>query len=340
MLLRPQLTGFDDFTDEVRAASCHMIATARPDGGWSIERRRSKAILVQFGSEGGPRILHGRSQNELSFVTRPSPHPNDVRVNGRPADIDDFVVIPPRTDFISCSQEPHRWIAVSMDPEALDQPDHPLHRERDICRGGTAFLAATSFSMSSRFRETVDRISRAAAPSNNPLEFDLSEDLADDIVAALAAAFIDRDRSRDVRQAGLNSAEALLHKALRLATADEWTSPSVEWIAAASGVSERTLLRAFQSILGMGPAHYLKLRKLNAVRRFIVKFASRDQTITALLAAHGVTEFGRFAGEYKRIFGEKPSETFVRRQFVECDRSASDLPVFGYSGTPQTTSVR
>lgn len=317
LLPRPQLTGFDDFTDEVRAASCHIIATAPPESGWSLERRRGEAILVQFGSEGGERILHGRSQDELSFVTRPSAHGNDVRVNGRPAEVHDFVVIPPGVEFISCSREPHDWIAVSIVPAALDQPDHPLHCARDICLGGTAMLAAAPFPQVSRFRETIDRIDRTAAPTANPQDVDICRDLADDIVATLAAAIIDRDRSRDIRQPGLNGAEALVHKALRLATADEWSNPSVEWIAASSGVSERTLLRAFQSILGMGPAHYLKLRTLNAVRRYIAKFASPDQTITALLTGHGVTEFGRFAGEYKRLFGETPSQTLAKRHFAE-----------------------
>lgn len=327
MTRRPQLTGFDDFTDEVRAASCHIIATAPPPGGWSLERRRSEAILVQFGSEGGARILHGRAQNQLSFVTRPSPHLNDVRINGRFAELHDFVVIPPCVEFVSCSQEPHNWISVSMNPEALDQSDHPLHRERDICRGSTAFLAATPLSMTAKFRETIDRIGRAAAPSSSQQELDFPKELADAIVEALAAAFLGRDRARDVRQAGLNSAETLVHEALRLATADEWSSPSVQAIAAALGVSERTLLRAFQSILGVGPAHYLKLRKLNAVRRFIVKFASPDQTITALLAAHGVTEFGRFAGEYRQLFGERPSETLAKRQYLSRDRLALGVQV-------------
>ena len=104
-----------------------------------------------------------------------------------------------------------------------------------------------------------------------------------------------------------------MHKALRFSASDDWSNPSVEQIAEAAGVSERTLLRGFQDIVGMGTVHYLKLWKLNAVRRSLLTKRHEYETTTALLSAHGVTEFGRFAGEYKHLFGETPSETLAMR---------------------------
>jgi AraC family ethanolamine operon transcriptional activator len=38
----------------------------------------------------------------------------------------------------------------------------------------------------------------------------------------------------------------------------------------------------------------------------------RNTTVAGILAIYGVREFGRFAGAYKTLFGESPSETLKR----------------------------
>jgi len=59
----------------------------------------------------------------------------------------------------------------------------------------------------------------------------------------------------------------------------------------------------------MGPKRYSKIRQLNLVRRAIRQSHSTAESITAILSEHGVTEFGRFAIEYKALFNESPAET-------------------------------
>jgi hypothetical protein len=52
------------------------------------------------------------------------------------------------------------------------------------------------------------------------------------------------------------------------------------------------------------------LRQLNLVRRALN--APEASSATDIMAGLGVTEFGRFANEYKRLFDELPSETLRR----------------------------
>jgi AraC-like DNA-binding protein len=90
------------------------------------------------------------------------------------------------------------------------------------------------------------------------------------------------------------------------------TALYVPEICAAIGVSARTLQLCCQEQLGMGPKQYLILRRLNLARRDLRKAATDETTVTEIATAYGFWDFGRFAGYYKSVFGEKPSDTLHR----------------------------
>jgi len=85
---------------------------------------------------------------------------------------------------------------------------------------------------------------------------------------------------------------------------------SVAEICQATGVSRRTLQYCFQDILGLSPSEFLRAVRLNTARRTLRSAPS----VTMAAASCGFWHFGRFAGDYQRMFGELPSETFRRRQ--------------------------
>jgi transcriptional regulator GlxA family with amidase domain len=101
-------------------------------------------------------------------------------------------------------------------------------------------------------------------------------------------------------------------KALKYARGQKWGGLQVADLALAADVTSRTLLRTFRQQLGVGPASYLKLRQLNMVRRALRGKCVPSSKVTNIMSEHGVTEFGRFASEYKALFGERPSETVAR----------------------------
>ncbi len=75
------------------------------------------------------------------------------------------------------------------------------------------------------------------------------------------------------------------------------------------GVSDRLLRVAFNEAHGMGPLSYFRVMRLNAVRDTLRAKRGRDETVASTLAAAGITRPSAFAGEYRRHFGELPSET-------------------------------
>jgi methylphosphotriester-DNA--protein-cysteine methyltransferase len=83
-------------------------------------------------------------------------------------------------------------------------------------------------------------------------------------------------------------------------------------LCAAIGVSDRTLRVCCHEHLGMGPKRYLMLRRMRLVRQDLRESTPTTTTVTEIATRYGFWQFGRFAGEYKAIFGELPSERLAR----------------------------
>jgi AraC-like DNA-binding protein len=88
-------------------------------------------------------------------------------------------------------------------------------------------------------------------------------------------------------------------------------------ICAAIGASERTLRVSCIEHLGMGPVRYLWLRRMHLVHRALMQAVPGTTTVTQIATANGFWELGRFAVEYRALFGEAPS--------VSLRRSAEDV---------------
>lgn len=80
----------------------------------------------------------------------------------------------------------------------------------------------------------------------------------------------------------------------------------------ALNVSRRSLHRAFSDVLDLPPATYLRRRRLSQVRRMLASTKDPRMTVSSAALHWGFWELGRFSGDYRRFFGELPSETLGR----------------------------
>jgi AraC-like DNA-binding protein len=59
----------------------------------------------------------------------------------------------------------------------------------------------------------------------------------------------------------------------------------------------------------MGPKQYLLLRRMTLAHRALQAANPVETTVTEVATRFGFWHFGRFAGEYRALFGEAPSVT-------------------------------
>lgn len=89
-------------------------------------------------------------------------------------------------------------------------------------------------------------------------------------------------------------------------------SIKLEDLVAISGVSARSLHQGFIAFRGMSPMAYVRRYRMEKVRECLLSLD--DGTAIARVAADwGFSQPGRFAGDYKRQFGELPSQTIQKR---------------------------
>lgn len=75
-------------------------------------------------------------------------------------------------------------------------------------------------------------------------------------------------------------------------------------------VSRRTLQYSFESILGISPSQFLRVTRLNRVKRMLSESGARSVSDAA--AFNGFHHLSQFASDYKHLFGELPSQTLAR----------------------------
>jgi len=73
-----------------------------------------------------------------------------------------------------------------------------------------------------------------------------------------------------------------------------------------ANVSERTLDYAFKEKYHVSPVEYIKAIKLNEVKKELLQ--SNEQLISSVAAKYGFWHMGQFAADFRKRFGELPSE--------------------------------
>lgn len=85
--------------------------------------------------------------------------------------------------------------------------------------------------------------------------------------------------------------------------------PTIPELCKIAKLSERNLQYGFKEYLGVTPIRYLRLFRLNGVRRDLLLSQCDKNKVVDVALNWGFIELGRFANEYRQLFHELPSAT-------------------------------
>ncbi|NOR55106.1 MAG: helix-turn-helix domain-containing protein [Sulfurovum sp.] len=89
---------------------------------------------------------------------------------------------------------------------------------------------------------------------------------------------------------------------------------SIQSIVEQFRTSDKTLENSFKSLFGITPKRFIDLLKLNRAHEDLQLAVTQTTNVSDIATKWGFSHFGRFAKEYKALFGVLPSETLKLTQ--------------------------
>ena len=296
-----ECSSFDEYSDKIRKANALSLMTAPLTGPLDFAQHVLPRTILQFGSGGSGTIVHGTTRSNPCFLFMQSATCADrIVFDGRSLQWPEIVMIPPASHFTFACTGLTRWISLAVPAELND----------GVTNGGfkkyRALIENTKTLVTPPAAELVKLIEAATTARNGilvarPTHLREIESALLGILDGILLDSVSQRRCFDKRT------EKVMSTVLECLRRDGQIH--VVALARAAGVSERTLHRLFWKYFHMGPKRYSKVRQLNLVRRAIRQNHATPVNVTGILTEHGVTEFGRFAIEYKALFNESPAET-------------------------------
>lgn len=262
-------------------------------------------IRVQNGRTGSPLIAEAAatSGGVLFFVPVTGRH----TINGQPSDDELALVVPGGADFTIAVHGRHEWLASFVPQELLGPYDMKL------CRGwrGSRVLRPGREAIS-RLRSRLASVLQSAAVEPSILSEPAARAAIETELLASCRAVVAPDPIKQVSGRPAVSRAKIVQTVRELIEKGDDDALRVDALACAADVSVRTLQTAFLEYFGMPPHRYLLLRRLHGVREVLRKSDPEEITVTRVAAQFGFWQFGRFAGHYRRLFGELPSATLAQ----------------------------
>jgi AraC family ethanolamine operon transcriptional activator len=311
--MRRQFTDLDDYGDAVHHARVELCMFRPERQKWSMSQHPLGSLLLQMGQAGGGSLCRGESLSADPIVFLPLTKPCLATANGTQFNGKNALLLPPKAEFHLLHTASHAWCSLTFPPQLLpDREAGDAPPERDWLRNNSVRPCAPDrLAHLARMAEEYDQIqavdpARLSHPAaQRQAEADLQQAVAKLLQTLVPAPKTTRGRPLMDRREIVNR----LHTELEGLPSESLTAPE---LAQRLGIAERTLRLVCRQTLGLGPARYLKLRQLRLARRQLRDRRHSAQTVTELLSSLGIWQFGRFAGEYKAIYGELPSQTFHR----------------------------
>ena len=300
---------FDEFAEAISSFDGRILLTHPGIPKWSVSHLDLDGVHIQTGVLGSGNIVEGQSWDGY-MVYLPIPGTGKKILNGSEVGKDSLLIFEPCSEISLCSTAEHDWCSIFVPTDVWTRAGYPLKLslggEKGACR-----VTRANRQLYIQGRSLVRDIQLAATTCP---QFETTP--AAKIAAAEAAKFVFRvalenhiDEPEKSAGRPRISRQKIIRRCNRLLDKNEDRHVSIGELTATVGVSERTLEMAFKQYFDEVPSHYLQLRHLRQIHSTLRAAKVGEKSVTEILADHGEWEFGRFAGIYRRLYGELPSQT-------------------------------
>ena len=309
-----RLLTFDDpyaYQAAVRAAEVEVLVTGKGKFDAQLVQIDLDRLWLQQGYGSLPRLA--RSANDprraaIEFASGWSEAP--VQCDGEEVSAGELVVNGLGSVTRERSTGPRRWSAMSLAPEDLATAGKAIVGRELIAPRDTHVVKLPEGQMS-RLKTLHGCVVQLARNTPSILALpSVAKELEQQLVHAMVWCLAGDMPAGTRLHAGQRS--KVIAKFEDFLAARQYEPAYLAEICTAIGVSERTLRTCCHEYFGMGPMHYLWLRRMHLARRALLGADPQATTVTTVATDHGFWELGRFSVDYRMLFGELPSASLHR----------------------------
>jgi AraC family ethanolamine operon transcriptional activator len=297
----------DEFAESMVSVVGRFVPTARAESDWWIEATRVNSTTLTHSQIGGAATFAGDGEPEAFTLAVPTTDPTATLIDGHELDQRSLLVVRTARPWTFTSRGVCRWVGIALpadDPSISAQTHEALAsaHNRDI-------RIRTEPVQTARIRGLVSRI---CAAENSLRATDAAAFVsAEEEVISAAARALEQAFEIEERHVGRPqfSRRRVIARTLALIEASAGQPLFVQDLCRAAQVSERTLRNVFHEYFGVGPMRMVRVRQLHEIRAELVSADRAHDTVTRIASRFGVWDFSLFARNYRRLYGESPSET-------------------------------
>ena len=291
------------------AANLHSdlrgMVLGRRRENWVMTQLVVNTLSIQWGRAGSSVVVEGAATPGGVSIFLPTRSPLGVSGNGHRLDESSLMINQTGDEFCIANDSSRPWFSVYV-PYAALAADGAATPSLASLHG----FVQVPFPRIQRFRVVIGQLGEAVQRAVTDFESTVAQRAAEqklvpEIRNLLAVSHgVEPTLGRHAVPRG-----QIVRRSMDFVHEHEGEYLSVEQLATAAGVSERTLRDAFQHYFGLAPVRYLNRRTLHQVRDALKDADPSVATVTNIAAQFGVWQLGRFARDYRLIFDELPSDT-------------------------------
>jgi len=254
-------------------------------------------------------VLHQRGTTPAGLWTFGVPRALEMDHcwRGHRMDRDDLLIHRPGCEFESISKYDFDLLLISVSGESLENAGRRLGMPVSGHSVTQHEIVRCEPQMLNGLRRLVNSVLTQAIETPSTLQRPETVKTIDDRACNLLVQALAPSR-RTARRTHIPIRRRLVESAIRIAGERAHEVQSVNRLCTESGASERTLRRGFHERFGITPKEYLQAQRLIGVRRQL-RTTAASTPISDIANQWGFWHMGQFAADYRRQFGELPSET-------------------------------
>jgi AraC-like DNA-binding protein len=298
----------DSFLGGMLDARIRLVVTECVAFGAEVSWVRMRCLRVFVIEEKAPRVAFITLPRSSLLVSFPLTDSRSLVWNGVRLKRGDLALHVPGDRFHQRTTGATRWglISVSLDDlkgyvRTLLEVDLPVDSTQLLRSSGRSSAALL------HLQAQAGRLARSKPSLLGRRE--VSRALEQELIHALVTAL---GSARPAGRSGTWLRRAGTMARFECALAARGQIQSLPALSAEISVPERTLRAYCATFLGCGPLEYARLRRLNFARLTLLKADPEMTSVAEVARSHGFSQPGRFAGAYRRLFGESPLVTLLR----------------------------